>query len=141
MIDFEKFLAEKRKVNQSQQKILNKAELLDKQKEDMRRLAEQANKKEESKARYMHEKEINKIGRMTRYQIKSVKKSVKQNVMSVDTGNQIILKHVTESNNEIINSAKAFCTNGQTRNMMRQIHQEYATYDTKFKNSPDIKRL
>lgn len=81
---------------------MNKEELFQKQKEDMARQAEEVKKKEESKARYMHEKEINKIGRMTRYQIKSVKKSVKKNQMSVETGNQIILKHVQESNNEIL---------------------------------------
>jgi hypothetical protein len=115
--------------------------MLDKQKESMAKLAAEATKKEDSKARYMHEKEIHKIGRKTRYQIKSVKKSVKDNIISVDTGNQIIMKHVKESNDEIINTAKAFCTKGTTRNMMRQIHQEYSSYDRKFKNSPEIKKV
>jgi hypothetical protein len=45
----------------------------------MQQKAENEKKKEESKARFMHEKMSKKLGIMKRYQIKTVRNSVKNN--------------------------------------------------------------
>jgi hypothetical protein len=73
---------------------MNQEELLMKKQQEMARAAEEMQKKDEVKSRYMHDKEINKAGKMMRYQVKSVRDSVKQKHMTVETGNQIILKYV-----------------------------------------------
>jgi len=91
----------------------------------MARQAEESKKKEEAKARFMQDKNLNKVGMMQRLQFKTVKKSVKQNKMSVETGNQIILKHMQECNNKLLKSAKAVAKNKTTRSMLKIIHREY----------------
>lgn len=53
----------------------------------MQRQAEESKKQEEAKARFMQDKNKNKMGMMQRLQFKTVKKSVKQHRMDIDTGN------------------------------------------------------
>lgn len=91
---YKEYLATKRRNPILDKHELNEEEIFLKQQQEMARAAEAIRKKDEVKSRYMHDKEINKEGKMLRYQVKSVKDSVKLKQMTVETGNQIILKYI-----------------------------------------------
>lgn len=87
--------------------------------------------KEDNKARYMQLKIQHQLGEMKRVQLKTVKKSVKNGQMGVDTGNQIILKQVQESHSSLLNSVQRVM-DGSTKNLMKMIHQEHSLSDKNF---------
>lgn len=112
-------------------KILNKEDHFKRQQEELQQQAEIEKKKAESKARFMQDKEKDKLGRANRYQIKSVKKSVKQNQMTPETGNQLILKQVQQTNTQMIQSLNNVM-DGSTKKLMQIIYQEHCSKDKHF---------
>lgn len=101
-------------------KILNKEDQFQRQQEELQMQAELEKKKAESKARFMQDKEKDKLGQANRYQIKSVKKSVKNNQMTAETGNQLILKQVQQTNSQMIKSLNQVM-DGSTKKLMKII--------------------
>lgn len=129
---YKEHLATKRKNPILDKAELNEEELFLKQQQEMARAAEAIRKKDEVKSRYMHDKEINKEGKMLRYQVKSVKDSVKLKQMTVETGNQIILKYIQNTNENAIKSARNLCT-GTHKDLMKIINKENT-------DSPDFRK-